>query len=86
MQRPVLLYALLCAACARTPPPAVSPPPPQGTGSPAAAFCEQEGGQPDVFTDPQGNQYGMCRLADGRVVEEWEYLRGSRPATNKTRR
>ncbi|MBO7095123.1 DUF333 domain-containing protein [bacterium] len=29
--------------------------------------------------DEEGNQYSICRLADGTEVEEWEYYRADHP-------
>lgn len=82
---PLLLLSLL-AACARpqaapdtasatTPDAAAARPADTGSDNPAAAFCVQQGGLSEIFTDRAGNEYGMCRLKDGRIMEEWEYLR-----------
>lgn len=38
--------------------------------NPASVFCVKSGGE--IRTGPRG-QYGVCRLPDGRVVEEWCY-------------
>src|ERR1700704_6382658 len=37
--------------------------------NPAAVFCAQSGGKSEIRKGPRG-QYGMCRLPDGRVVNE----------------
>jgi len=42
--------------------------------NPAAQFCIKSGGKSEIRTGPDG-QYGVCRLPDGRVVEEWSYYR-----------
>jgi len=40
----------------------------------ASVFCAQSGGKSEIRRGPRG-QYGVCRLPDGRVVEEWAYFR-----------
>jgi len=42
--------------------------------NPASVFCVKSGGKSELRTGPRG-QYGVCRLPDGRVVEEWSYFR-----------
>jgi putative hemolysin len=42
--------------------------------NPASVFCVQSGGKSEIRNGPLG-QYGVCRLRDGRVVDEWEYYR-----------
>jgi uncharacterized protein len=42
--------------------------------NPASVFCVQSGGKSEIRTGARG-QYGVCRLPDGRVVEEWAYFR-----------
>jgi uncharacterized protein len=42
--------------------------------NPASVFCAQSGGKSEIRKGPRG-QYGMCRLPDGRVVNEWDYFR-----------
>jgi uncharacterized protein len=42
--------------------------------NPASVFCVQSGGKSEIRTGARG-QYGVCRLPDGRVVEEWAYYR-----------
>jgi len=51
--------------------------------NPASVFCAQSGGKSEIRNGPRG-QYGVCRLPDGRVVEEWKYFRTmkGRAATN----
>ena len=43
--------------------------------NPASEYCIQQGGTLDIVKDKDGNQIGMCRLPDGRVVEEWAFFR-----------
>ena len=42
--------------------------------NPASVFCVQSGGKSEIRNGPKG-QYGVCRLPNGRVVEEWSYFR-----------
>lgn len=42
--------------------------------NPASVFCAKSGGKSEIRTGPRG-QYGVCRLPNGRVVEEWSYFR-----------
>jgi putative hemolysin len=42
--------------------------------NPASVFCVQSGGKSEIRKGARG-QYGVCRLPDGRVVEEWAYFR-----------
>ena len=42
--------------------------------NPASVFCAQSGGKSEIRKGPRG-QYGVCRLPDGRVVNEWDYFR-----------
>ena len=45
--------------------------------NPASVFCAKSGGKSEIGKGPRG-QYGVCRLPDGRVVEEWAYFRAMR--------
>ena|SRR5262245_53028587 len=38
--------------------------------NPASVFCAKSGGKTEIRKGPRG-QYGVCRLPDGRVVDEW---------------
>jgi uncharacterized protein len=42
--------------------------------NPASVFCAKSGGKTEIRKGPRG-QYGVCRLPDGRVVNEWAYFR-----------
>ncbi len=42
--------------------------------NPASVFCVKSGGKSKIRRGPKGD-YGVCRLPDGRVVEEWTYYR-----------
>jgi putative hemolysin len=45
--------------------------------NPASVFCAQSGGKSEIRKGPRG-QFGVCRLPDGRVVNEWSYFRAMR--------
>ena len=45
--------------------------------NPASVFCVKSGGKSEICKGPRG-QYGVCRLANGRVVEEWKDFREMR--------
>ena len=45
--------------------------------NPAAAYCEEQGGTVSIVKDAEGNEAGMCKLADGTEVDEWEYYRAN---------
>jgi putative hemolysin len=40
-------------------------------------FCAKSGGKSEIRNGLRG-QYGVCRLPDGRVVDEWAYFRAMR--------
>ena len=45
--------------------------------NPAAVYCEQQWGTINIVKDEEWNESGMCKLADGTEVEEWEYYRAN---------
>ena len=49
--------------------------------NPASVYCEQQGGSVNIVKDAEGNESGMCKLADGTEVDEWEYYRANHPET-----
>ena len=49
--------------------------------NPASVFCEEQGGTVNIVKDEEGNESGMCKLADGTEVDEWEYYRANHPET-----
>ncbi|PXX51229.1 putative hemolysin [Aquitalea magnusonii] len=67
------LLGLLLAACAR--PPTTPPPAMAGMANPAALYCIKQGGRLLPQKDNAGNEYSLCQLTDGRVVEEWTLFR-----------
>lgn len=51
--------------------------------NPAAVFCEQNGGIPEIRTDVNGSQSGICIFQDGSDCDEWAYFRGEcKPGDN----
>ncbi|MBS0491182.1 DUF333 domain-containing protein [Phenylobacterium sp.] len=80
MWKPLAIFALSAlGACA----PAEAPPARAvGMANPAAVHCGTLGGVSEIREGP-GGQYGMCRLPDGKVCEEWALYRDKvcRPAT-----
>jgi putative hemolysin len=47
-----------------------------GLANPAAVFCQEQGHDHQVRTDPDGGQYGVCIFPDGSECDEWAYFRG----------
>jgi uncharacterized protein len=52
--------------------------------NPASVFCVKSGGQSEIRKGARG-EYGVCRLADGRVVEEWTYFRKMKGKAGRAR-
>jgi putative hemolysin len=52
----------------------MSPASARALANPASVFCAQSGGKSEIRKGARG-QYGVCRLPDGRVVDEWAYFR-----------
>jgi uncharacterized protein len=52
--------------------------------NPASVFCVKTGGKSEIRKGPAG-AYGICRLPDGRVVEEWSYFREMKDRTDAPR-
>ena len=48
---------------------------PVGMANPASEFCVKQGGKLEPKKDAHGNEYALCHLPDGTVMEEWEYFR-----------
>ena len=53
---------------------AICPESARALANPASVFCAQSGGKSTMRKGPRG-QYSVCRLPDGRVVNEWSYFR-----------
>ena len=77
---PLILSALLLAACAGNGQPEKHPDSPMiGMSNPASEFCVKQGGKLETKKDAEGGEYALCHLPDGTVVEEWEYFRQHAP-------
>lgn len=46
-----------------------------GMANPASEFCVKQGGKLIPKKDKRGNEYALCQLPDGKLVEEWEYFK-----------
>ncbi|MCU0252692.1 MAG: amidohydrolase family protein, partial [Vicinamibacterales bacterium] len=53
---------------------------PVGLPNPAAAFCAEKGGTYHIENRATGAR-SICRLADGRVVDAWEFYRQNHPVS-----
>ena len=51
---------------------------PVGIANPASVRCGELGGRFAVRKDKVGNEYGFCRLPDGRLCEEWALFRDNK--------
>jgi putative hemolysin len=69
----VLMGIALVAAC--SPAQSASTPVPN-MPNPAAVYCEQQGGKPEIVTAADGSQSGLCAFPDGSQCDEWAYFRG----------
>ena len=47
--------------------------------NPASEYCVAQGGTVNIIKDAEWNESGMCKLADGTEIEEWEYYRVNNP-------
>ncbi len=45
--------------------------------NPASEYCVAQWGTINIVKDAEGNESGMCKLADGTEVDEWEYYRAN---------
>ncbi|MCP1659506.1 putative hemolysin [Neisseria perflava] len=63
------------SACTAAPEAKQEEPQAIGMANPASVFCVEQGGKLVAKKDTQGNEYAMCHLPDGKIVEEWDYYR-----------
>ncbi|MGD9751243.1 MAG: DUF333 domain-containing protein [Acidimicrobiia bacterium] len=61
-----------------------SEPPGPSIANPASEYCVQLGGTVEPVEAPDGGQSGLCRLPDGRVVDEWTLYRADHPDVTST--
>ena len=52
--------------------------------NPASVYCEAQGWTVNSVKDEEGNESGMCKLADGTEVDEWEYYRANHSTEEAT--
>jgi len=43
--------------------------------NPAAVYCQEQGGQSQIITAPDGSQTGECLFPDGSKCDEWVFFR-----------
>lgn len=68
---------LMLSACANSSQTAVSNELDIAMANPASVYCKQQGGRLEPRKDKAGNEYAMCHLPDGRVIEEWAFFRAN---------
>lgn len=51
---------------------------PVGMANPASVHCGAIGGRFVARKDKAGNEYGFCRLPNGRLCEEWALFRDNK--------
>lgn len=51
---------------------------PVGVANPASVHCGEIGGRLVIRKDKAGNEYGFCRLPNGRLCEEWALFRDNK--------
>jgi len=44
--------------------------------NPASVYCEEQGYELEIRTNPDGSQTGYCIFLDGTECEEWSYFCG----------
>ena len=51
--------------------------------NPASEYCVKKGGKVEIKKNSEGGEYGICHLADGTQIEEWELFRRDNAAGTK---
>lgn len=64
---------ILISACTSTPQ-TTTEPPKIGLANPASEYCVKQGGRLELRNEQNG-QVGYCHLPDGKVIEEWVFMR-----------
>ena len=72
---------LTLAGCGKNQPAVENPDENAEIANPASVYCEEQGWTVNIVKDEEGNESGMCKLADGTEVDEWEYYRANNPET-----
>lgn len=52
-----------------------------GMANPASEYCVKKGGKVEIKKNSEGGEYGICHLADGTQIEEWELFRRDNAAS-----
>jgi len=72
----VLPLVVMQAACApKNSAETEAGPPRVGIANPASEYCVKKGGKLEIRKNREGDEYGICHLADGTEIEEWEMFR-----------
>lgn len=74
-----LAIPLVLGSASCNPVPEAAPAP--RIANPASEHCIERGGTLEIRDEANG-QIGYCHLPDGRIVEEWQLFRESRPSTS----
>ncbi|MGE8281634.1 MAG: DUF333 domain-containing protein [Stenotrophomonas sp.] len=53
-----------------------------GIANPASEYCVKKGGKIEIKKNSEGGEYGICHLADGTQIEEWELFRRDNAASS----
>ena len=48
-----------------------------GMANPASKYCVSQGGTSEIRKDKDGDEFGVCKLANGEEREEWSFYRES---------
>ena len=48
-----------------------------GMANPASEYCVSQGGTSEIRKDKDGDEFGVCKLANGEEREEWSFYRES---------
>ncbi|MBZ9799796.1 DUF333 domain-containing protein [Mesorhizobium sp. ES1-4] len=78
MKKVPLLAASLAAMVLMPTDADTAPQKPVGMANPASVHCGEVGGRLVMRKDKAGNEYGFCRLPNGRLCEEWALFRDNR--------
>ena len=48
-----------------------------GMANPASKYCVSQGGTSEIRKDKDGDEFGVCKLANGEERDEWSFYRES---------
>ncbi|QIO05002.1 putative hemolysin [Acinetobacter shaoyimingii] len=80
MKNNLLLISVICSvagltACETTKQNQEELKPRIGMPNPASAYCVEQGGTLSIKKDADGGERGICTLANGQQVDEWDFFR-----------